>query len=194
MKVHPKTTAWKRNATSTDWNEWSNWSNGSPWDCTNVIIPKQSALYPNLISGADNYCANIHFEPKTEVGNIHLLNYSGKAYIDMELTANNYLMLAAPLKSMVTGDMFIPAAMNGTHTGDYFLDINSINAPENRFNPRIYQRMWNKTVHNRLIGGGDVAVTIAETQWTKPYNALGQSYVLGDGNGFSLWVDNGNLA
>lgn len=193
VKVHPKTTVWKRNATSTDWNEWSNWSNGSPWDCTNVIITKQSALYPNLIIGADNYCANIHFEPNTEVGNIHLLSYSGKAYIDMELTANNYLMLAAPLKSMVTGDMFIPAAMNGTHIGDYFTDINSTNAPENRFNPRIYQRMWNKTVHNRLIGGGDVAVTISEAQWTKPYNALGQPYALGDGNGFSLWVDNGNL-
>lgn len=193
VKVHPKTTAWKTDAASTDWNEWDNWTSGSPWDCTDVIIPKQSSLYPILKSGEQSYCANIHFETNTEVGNVCLLNYSGKAFIDMALTANSYHMLAAPLKGMVTGDMFIPAAMNGVHTGDYFVAPDKDNAPENRFNPRIYQRMWNKAVRRKLIGGGDAGVKISETKWTQPYNALAQPYLLGDGNGFSLWVDNGNL-
>lgn len=193
VKVHPKTTSWKTDTASTDWNEWSNWTNGSPWDCSNVIIPKRSNVYPILKSSESSYCANIHFEENTEVGNIYLLNYSGKAFIDMALTANSYHMLAAPLKSMVTGDMFIPAAMSGVHSGDYFVAPDKDNAPENRFNPRIYQRMWNKAVHRKLIGGGDAEVKISETKWTQPYNALSQPYLLGDGNGFSLWVDNGNL-
>lgn len=193
VKVHPKTTMWKTNINSTEWNEWNNWTNGSPWDCTDVIISKQSAIYPILKTNEDNYCANIHFEENTEVGNIYLLNYSGKAYIDLALTANNYHMLAAPLKSMVTGDIFIPMAMNGIHSDKHFAILDESTSPESRFNPRIYQRMWNKAVRQKVIGGGDVEVKITETQWTKPYNALAQSYQLGDGNGFSLWVDNGNL-
>ena len=191
VTVHPKVTAWNPNTTSTDWNLWANWTHGTPWACTDVVISKESMVYPILHADDENYCNFIHFEAQTEVGNVHLLNYN-KAWVDLGLDANRYHLLSAPLKSMVTGDMFIPQAMGGLHSGDYFKTLTHANAPESRFNPRIYQRMWNKTVQRKLISGGNKDVVITQTNWTKPYNALAQPYSLG--LGFSLWVDNEGLA
>lgn len=191
VTVHPKVTAWNPSTTSTDWNAWSNWTNGTPWACTDVVISSESLIYPILDAKDENYCNFIHFERQTEVGNIHLLNYN-KAWVDLGLAANRYHLLSAPLKGMVTGDMFIPQAMGGLHSGDYFKALNQENAPESRFNPRVYQRMWNKTVQRKLISGADKDVIITQTNWTKPFNALAQPYELGVG--FSLWVDNESLS
>ncbi|MDE6800514.1 MAG: hypothetical protein K2P62_09790, partial [Phocaeicola sp.] len=39
---------------------------------------------------------------------------------------------------------FIPASMNGNQgTAPYFTQLNAANSPENRFGPRVYQRLWN---------------------------------------------------
>ena len=39
-----------------------------------------------------------------------------------------------------TGDVFVPEAMLGVQTGEYFTDLTAANSPQNRYNPRIYQR------------------------------------------------------
>ena len=53
--VHPKQTIWKKEIDSKDWNEWDNWSAGSPWTCTDVIIPSDANTYPVLESGLPLY-------------------------------------------------------------------------------------------------------------------------------------------
>ena len=95
--------------------------------------------------------------------------------------------------------MFIPA--NGG-TVDYFTDLTEANTPQNRFNPRIYQRLWASAAPARLFDGGETTVgidseanlgnvEINEAEWSKVFNSLKYGYPAG--NGFSLWVDNQEL-
>ena len=179
--VHPLRTTWKVNAASSNWNDWNNWSDGSPWQCTDVIVPSGCVLYPVLLQGSVNYCNNLHFAPNAEIVNTHYLNYA-QAWVEMALQAGRYYMLSAPLKATYTGDMFIPATMNGTQNNDFFVTLNETTSPENRFNPRIYQRLWSHDAPGQKISGGTLtAVTVIpdKTNWTPPFNALNQVYPVG---------------
>lgn len=192
VSVHPNETTWQPRSLSTAWDDWNNWTNGMPWDCTNVIIPGSNTdTYPVLLekNKANYYCAGIHFEPGAEVVNTHYLHYQ-KAWVELSLSPGRYYMLSAPLTNWLTGDMFIPAAMNGVHTGTKFTALNADNSPENRFNPRIFQRLWSTNAEGKKLSGS-VTVVSDETNWTPPFNAVGQSYTLG--MGYSVLVDKGTL-
>lgn len=179
FSVHPLQTAWQ-GTVDTDWNNWDNWTNGSPIGCSNVIIPAGCANYPILTATSENLCSQIHFEMGAEVVNTHFLTYE-RASVDMTLNeADRYYMLSAPLHGMVTGDMFIPADGNP----DVFVEANETNAPQNRFNPRIYQRLWASNAKGQIISGSQIEVTPDETRWTPPFNALAEKYE--PGKGFSM--------
>ena len=200
--VHPTQTTWRKDATTSDWNKWDNWTNGSPYCCTNVIIPSDARIYPSLkneIEEGDEYCvAGIHFEPGAEIHNATRLNYD-QAWVEMSLKPNRYYLLSSPLSHSFTGDMFVPANMNGVHSGAYFQTLDNTNTPENRFNPSVYQRMWSESVYERAwsndpafkLEGTEVIDEFAKTSWSRNFNFVAQPYKIGQG--FSLWVDNGNL-
>lgn len=187
FEVHPLNTTWKVSPENSNWNNWNNWTNGSPWTCTNVTIPSDCNIYPVLTSVEQNGCNNIYFESGGEVTNTHLLIYQ-KAWVDLTLTPERYYMLSAPLKSMVTGDMFIPVVGNPSP----FTSLNASNTPQNRFNPRIYQRLWASDAKGQTLNNGQVTVTPTETQWTQPFNALAQVYEMG--KGFSLKAEQGSAS
>ncbi|MBD5338997.1 MAG: hypothetical protein HDR98_07750 [Bacteroides sp.] len=201
--VHPNQTTWRKDATTSDWNKWDNWTNGSPYCCTNVIIPSDARIYPSLkneIEKGDEYCvAGIHFEPGAEIHNATRLNYD-QAWVEMSLKPNRYYLLSSPLSHSFTGDMFVPANMNGVHSGEYFQTLDNTNTPENRFNPSVYQRMWAESVYERAwsndpafkLEGTEVIDEFAKTSWSRNFNFLAQPYKIGQG--FSLWVDNGTLS
>lgn len=197
--VHPLETTWLENVTGTDWNAWENWSKGSPWTCTNVIIPESAQTYPILEADASNGCNYIHFEPNAEVKNTHHLDYK-KAWVDIELSPNRYYMVAAPLKRIYSGDWFVAA--NGIQLPDTFTSLTANNYPENRVTPTIYQRIWDAAYMEQLINSsnrpfvkpGD-KVDIAVTGWTKPFNWLATPYDKNtldgqefDFNALSVWV------
>ena len=120
LTVHPKETIWKGGTQGheKDWDIWDNWTRGTPWDCTDVIIPSPNGsltykngetslpvtYYPKLTGAAR--CHNIHFEPGAELINQHYLSYN-QAFVDAEFKVGGYQLVSAPLQSMVTGDMFI---------------------------------------------------------------------------------------
>lgn len=193
--VHPLQTTWKTSAATTGWNTWTNWDNGTPWGCTNVVIPGNCVRYPSLKSTEANNCNYIHFAPGGEVVHTQYLTYV-QAWVELSVTPGRYYMLSAPLKNMVSGDMFIPAALNGNQgsAATYFTQLNAANSPENRFGPRVYQRLWNvnapgkKFVNNVLAS---VNVTPDATNWTTPFNSLSYAYKAGEG--FSLLADKENL-
>ncbi|WP_373207674.1 hypothetical protein [Phocaeicola vulgatus] len=177
--VHPLQTRWQ-GTVDTDWNNWDNWTEGSPIGCSNVIIPAGCVNYPVLTVASENLCSHIHFEMGAEVVNTHFLTYE-RASVDMTLNeADRYYTLSAPLHGMVTGDMFIPADGNP----DVFVEANATNAPQNRFNPRIYQRLWASNAKGQIISGSQIEVTPDETRWTPPFNALAEKYE--PGKGFSM--------
>ena len=192
--VHPLETTWKNNNTSTDWNTWENWSEGSPWTCTDVIIPTGAQVYPLLESGVLNGCHYIHFEPNTEVVNTHYLTYT-KAWVEMALKPNRYYMVSMPLKGVYSGDLFLPRYKEGESDNgrypDYFKPLNEESLPANRVYPTVYQRIWNNTAVDKLLSGSSKPIGIATSQWTSPFNWLSTPYEKNgdyDFNALSIWV------
>ena len=107
---------------------------------TNVIIPQldNSLLYPYIVPEHDHnhyelttgydphHCDSIYFAPGTRIHNQHLLEYK-RAFVDMQITAGSWHMMSAPLKGMVSGDMFIP------HNGWYSENQNNLIAEPDPF-------------------------------------------------------------
>lgn len=174
-QVHPLKTTWKRNPSDTDWNNWSNWTDGSPWGCTNVVIPAGATRYPDLNAWVSvkkfyggNYCANIHFEPGAAVLNTQYLEYDC-AYVEMEVQSGMYHMISTPLHGMVTGDMFVSPEMPA-----YFTPLNGDTYPEVRHNPIVRQKMYSRAVTTATSGtNGTVAPT---ADWSRTFNAVAQPY------------------
>lgn len=196
-QVHPLQTRWLPSASTNEWNKWDNWSDGSPYCCTNAIISSDADNFPVLgtaVKPADYCCKDIFFEPRSAVDNVPSLNYR-KAWVELEQKPNHYYLLSAPLKQMYTGDMFMPA---DTTKAKYFEELNEGNWKEQRFNPSIYQRLW-AAAHpgkiysldsdgNPVLKDELLAVTAT---WSHNFNAVAKPY--GMGEGFSMWIDNGNL-
>ena len=186
FKVHPTRTKWIPTETSTDWNEWTNWSEGSPWTCTDVIIPSDANTYPVLESGVMNGCRYIHFEPNAEVVNTHRLTYE-KAWVELALHPNRYYMVTVPLKDTYSGDWF----WNDLNNVDYFTALNDETLPEKRVTPTIYQRVWDFPVTD-VINSNGTQTQVKSTQWSLPYNYLATKYETNSGgynfNAVSVWV------
>ena len=212
--IHATQTRWQPQLTedmsqySSDWNEWKNWTQGVPViGCTDVVIPGNAQSYPVLSPKADdaatdiNSCENIHFMTGGEVKGTEYLNYK-YASVDFELQAGRYYMLSTPLKATYAGDYFIPAEMNGSQDNDLFTRLNEKNSPENRFSPRIYQRLWEhsapvqeavENVTDGNVTNHTTTVNVDETRWTPPFNGLTQPYGFEEEEkmvtGFSLKAD-----
>lgn len=197
-QVHPLQTRWLPSASTNEWNKWDNWSDGSPYCCTNAIISSDADNFPMLgtpVKPADYCCKDIFFEPRSAVDNVPSLNYR-KAWVELEQKPNHYYLLSAPLKQMYTGDMFMPA---DTTKANYFEELNEENWKEQRFNPSIYQRLWAAAHPGKIYsldskgnaGLKDETLAVSEATWSHNFNAVTKAY--GMGEGFSMWIDNGNL-
>lgn len=178
---------------STDWNKWENWTQGVPViGCSDVIIPgdnMQSFPVLEAYSGSDkqpkdfNSCENIHFMAGAEVQGTEKLDYE-YASVDFNLASGRYYMLSTPLKATYAGDFFIPADMNGSQSNDLFEKLDEETSPENRFSPRVYQRLWMQSApvtkvekeDKDNVTGGTGTVQYDETRWTPPFNGLTQQY------------------
>lgn len=176
-QVHPLKTTWKRNASDTDWNNWNNWTDGSPWGCTNVVIPAGATRYPNLNAWGSvdkfyggNYCANIHFEPGAAVLNTQYLEYDC-AYVEMEVQSGMYHMISTPLHGMVTGDMFVSPEMPA-----YFTPLNGATYREVRHNPVVRQKMYSRAVTTATSGTDPNGTVVATADWSRTFNAVAQPY------------------
>lgn len=176
-QVHPRKTTWKRNPSNTDWNNWNNWTDGSPWGCTNVVIPTGATRYPVLESWSSvdefyggNYCENIHFEPGAAVLNTQYLEYDC-AYVEMEVTAGEYHMISTPLCGMVTGDMFVSSEMPA-----YFTQLDDKTYPEVRHNPIVRQKMYSRAVTTATSGNDSNGTVAATADWSRTFNAVAQEY------------------
>ncbi|WP_418826955.1 hypothetical protein [Phocaeicola sp.] len=176
-QVHPLKTTWKRNPSDTDWNNWSNWTDGSPWGCTNVVIPAGATRYPDLNAWGSvdkfyggNYCANIHFEPGAAVLNTQYLEYDC-AYVEMEVQSGMYHMISTPLHGMVTGDMFVSPEMPA-----YFTPLNGDTYREVRHNPIVRQKMYSRAVTTATSGTDSNGTVVATADWSRTFNAVAQPY------------------
>lgn len=190
--LHPTQTTWKQAPDDTDWNNWNNWTDGAPWTCTNVIIPGNCVRYPELAEADENYCANLHIADGGEIVHTQYLDRYDYAWVEHSLQPGSYYMLSAPLKQMVTGDLFVPARFGGDHSTEaYFTSLTPMTSPESRFTPRVFQRFWSSTAPGKIVGQDGslqtVEVGVDQTNWTAPFNAVAEPYR--PGMGFSVRTD-----
>lgn len=175
--VHPLLTHWNPNTESTDWNTWSNWIEGSPYLCTDVVIPTGAKVYPILkdkptttdntttkddattISNNYNSCKGIHFEPGAAVENVYKLNYTS-AWVDLGLKNGEASLWMAPLAHVWSGDLYV----SNIAEANYFKALgetddeanNTVADPVNfnvRNNPYVYQRVWKENVSSEDYSG-----------------------------------------
>ena len=204
LVIHPKQTTWVGGTAGheTEWNLWTNWSAGTPWGCTDVVVPGALSHYPVLKAGNEQgyHCSRIQFTTELdaagtprigEVVNTHYLTYD-RAWVDVTLAAETYYMLSAPLKNTYTGDIFGTEAYDGVtsyaNSGDYdynnaWLVFDETSKPldsDFRFTPRVYQHVFGGFTYN-VTNDGTVALEPGDKNWTAPFNLVSQAYELGSG-------------
>ena len=201
--VHPEKTTWKGGIEGkpNEWNLWDNWSQGTPWGCTDVVIPAGLENYP-ILTDTRNYCNRIQFGAGQngkvgKVVNTQYLTYE-LAWVDRQLEGGQYYLLSSPLKDTYTGDVFgaFEEPVTVDFNGDYNYENAWIGFKENitiddfRFNPQVYQRTFGGFINNQT-GSGTEQLQPGEKNWTPPFNLVAQEY--GFGKAFLVKMgDNGS--
>lgn len=104
-----------------------------------------------------NICKEIYFKPGAELLKQNRLTYE-KAWVEKELVANKWYLMASPLKATYAGDMYVPynssdAAKNGRQESEAFQNIefstaaNAAGFAYSRTKYPIYQRSWGQTAN-----------------------------------------------
>ena len=133
-----------------------------------------------------NTCEQIHFLPKSEITGQEELIYD-KAWVDIAITPGIWYTLSTPLQTVYAGDMYLPSD-NGRQESELFADIEFDAKKNNRFNPAVYQRGWDKSTANVYkIKDGPVSNVAVKAAWSNVYNDVIENY--GGGTGFSIKTD-----
>lgn len=146
-------------------------------------------IYPLDVNYESNACNQIYFAPGAMIGNQHLLQYN-KAFVDMCVTATTWHSMAAPMKGMYTGDMFIPHAKNDfsantnkestdPFTVSNFEGVRTSSAPY-----AFWQSIYNKRVPTYHENGNQSTPSLTSTQQFVQTNSLG--YELTPGTGYQM--------
>ena len=189
--LHPDMATWTGNAGNSRWNDWDNWREGAPWNCTNVLIPGGCTSYPAILADDNAACHNIQFAPGAEATGTNHLSY-GKAWVNISLPEGRYSMFSSPLKETCTGDMFI-STYAGTAIPEKLLQedgtplyslcwlpLDEENYKVDRFEPAVYQRVWNRAVQN-VTDNGVADIEPDSDFWSEPFNLVSDVYEAGKG-------------
>lgn len=84
------------------------------WDDQGTEDPEARVFDVEKFQG--NVCREIYFKPGAELLRPHRLQYE-KAWVEMELDANKWYLVSAPLKDTYAGDMYVPTSMTDVTSG-----------------------------------------------------------------------------
>ena len=128
-----------------------------------------------------NICEQIYFKPRAQLRYQHYLDYE-KAWVEMELSANKWMMLTSPFEQLYAGDFYVPAVEEGgtypygRQETEAFQDINfgdksGESALYSRNGFPIYQRSWDKT-NSMVVTAKDDALrddydAFIDYEWTE---------------------------
>jgi len=127
-------------------------------------------------------CEQIHFRPNSEIMNQQYLTYN-RAWVEMEMRPDFWYTLASPLKETLAGDMYLPSD-NARQETELFQPVVFNTSVNNRFNPAVYQRAWNKAVATVFEKNGNNRNVAITSTWSHVYNDVTVNY--NAGTGFSI--------
>jgi hypothetical protein len=142
--------------------------------------------YPLHINAQPSTCGQIHFEPGAHIHNQHLLNYTN-AFVDMQIKAGGWNLVSAPMKGMVSGDMFVP------HRGLYDDKTSSKTEEPKHFVVSEFEgtrssnaayAFWEAFYNTTIVGGNALLQNINGAEFVQS-NSLVQP--LTPGIGYQLW-------
>lgn len=215
IAVLPSAVQWDpKTGENNSWNNPNNWigldleqrpihsdAHFAPTRVTNVIIPAMEdglpyPVIPSSISPEDsikqtgfeyNRCNAVRFLPGGAMGQQQNLNYS-KAIVDMSLPQNKWALRSAPVRGMLSGDLFMANA-----------DLNNVTSPwevgefdaDGRNNSTGNASYW-LSLYSRSItqyGNGDNvkdSARTAEAEWSRVTN--GMDYSLPPALGWAVYT------
>lgn len=202
LSVVPNYLRWDpKSAENSDWNDANNWigitqtnapihenAHFVPLSTSNVVIPTmtEDKPYPTLpdpsaLSTEDsvkqvgfeyNTCASIRFMSGTAIDQPQRLNYT-KAIVDMGLPQNQWALRSAPVKGMLSGDIFMSNADLNWGTSPWEVgsfDASGRNATTG--NAAYWLSMYSQSsVHQGNTGTASDTVT-AEASWSRVTNGM----------------------
>lgn len=169
-----------------------------PISGSNVVIPHlgNSALYPYIVPEEDHnhyemtvnfdahHCKNIYFQAGAQINNQHLLHYE-KAFVDMQVPAMNWHMMASPLEEVYSGDIFIPHTSYGMVQNPEPFEIAPWEGQRYSEAPyAFWQSHFNRTVTTHYSSGATTSARSSNTAEFAPTNSL--DVLLEPGTGFQL--------
>lgn len=131
-----------------------------------------------------NICHDIHFMPGAQMLHAEQLIYS-KAWTDVTVPTKRWTLVSTPLQDVYAGDWY--TTTSGTQADEvYFNDITFDNNKNNRLNPAVYQRSWDKnaTIVENSTTSTNVGFNTATPMWSAAYNDASVPYMAG--GGFSI--------
>lgn len=149
------------------------------------MVAKDGASYVECDRWYANTCKEIHFEPEASIMNQQYLTYE-KAWVDLELNPYRWYTLAMPLKKVFAGEFYLPSA-NARQETELFQPIKYDPKKNNRFNPAVFQRGWDKGKADIYHTDGRTSSAVVKANWSHVYNDVEESY--GSGVGFSIKAD-----
>ena len=169
-----------------------------PISGSNVVIPKldYSALYPYIvpeeghnhyemtINFEEHHCKNIYFQAGAQINNQHLLHYE-KAFVDMQIPAAKWNMMASPLEEVYSGDIFIPHTSHGIVENKEPFEIAAWEGQRYSDAPyAFWQAHFNRTVTTHYSSGATTSALSSNTAEFAPTNSL--DVLLEPGTGFQI--------
>ena len=224
LSVVPNYLRWDPQSSEDDnWNNADNWvgitqsntpindhAHFVPLATSNVVIPTMTdgKPYPSLPDPASmsredsiqqvgfeyNSCASIRFMSGTAIDQPQRLNYS-KAIVDMSLPQNQWALRSAPVKGMLSGDVFMSNADLNWGTSPWEVgsfDASGRNATTG--NASYWLSMYSQSsVHQGNTGTANDTVT-AEASWSRVTNGMTMSLAPAQGWAVYTKTKSGNNA
>ena len=133
-----------------------------------------------------NTCEEIYFKPGAALMNPHYLKYD-TARVEFTIDTRRWYLLGAPLQGVVAGDMY--TLKSGIQSTDAFESVFYSPTNNNRYNPHVYQRGWDKVKAIVYDFNGGSSDPNAQTEreaavkatWSSVYNDVAVQYVPGVG-------------
>ncbi len=215
LAVVPSYLRWDpQDSISTQWNKHGNWmgidqnnnpihatARFAPLSTTAVIIPAMTdgRPYPELpdltapatydsvkqVGFEYNKCDYIRFLPNAAIGQQQRLDY-GEAIVDMELPNRKWAFRTAPVRGMISGDLFIADADDQGTTPLWEVgDFDASGRSYKTGNASFWLSVYNTANSHVNLTGADSARTVS-ADWSRVTNAM--NLPLPVGQGFAVYV------
>ena len=140
--------------------------------------------YPMTIDFQPHRCNNIYFAPGAKLHNQHILEYE-KAFVDMQVPAAKWNMMASPLAELYSGDIFIPHTSAGMIDNPEPFEVAAWEGQRWQNAPyAFWQAHFNRTVTTHWSDGSTTDTLSSNSAEFAPTNGL--DVLLEPGTGFQL--------